>query len=209
MEKRNQSSGETVQRILAAAREAFAEQGFNGTTVDAIAQKAGVNKATLYYHIGDKETLYAEVLRTVLENNIDYLRENIKAAKTPEEQLRRYIRTLAAEIEDTPYLSRIMLRELAAGGRGLPEVVLQSLSRILAMVEEILDEGERKGIFVPAIPFMIHMMVLGTLIFYKTSAPFRERSPQLAEKTLKGREKASAEEIAAEVEELIIRALRR
>ena len=115
MEKRNQSSGETVQRILAAARDAFAEQGFNGTTVDAIAQKAGVNKATLYYHIGDKETLYAEVIRTVLESNIDYLQLYVSAANTPEEKLRRYIRTLADEIENTPHLARIMLREMASG----------------------------------------------------------------------------------------------
>lgn len=209
MKKRNQPSGETVQRILAAARKAFAEQGFNGTTVDSIAQRAGVNKALLYYHIGDKETLYAEVIRTVLESNIDYLQQNISEANTPEEKLRRYIRTLAAEVEDTPYLAKIMLRELASGGKGLPDVVLQSLARILAIIKEILDEGERTGVFVAAIPFLIHMMVLGTLIFYKSSAPFRERSLQLAEKTLKGREKASTDEIAAEVEELILRALRR
>ena len=83
------------------------------------------------------------------------------------------------------------------------------MARLLTIIKEILDEGERKGVFVAAVPFLIHMMVLGTLIFYKTSTPFRERSLELTEKTLKGSEKTSSHEIAAEVEELVIGALKR
>ena len=47
--------GETVTRILAAAKEVFAEVGFAGARVDEIARRADVNKASLYYHIGDKK----------------------------------------------------------------------------------------------------------------------------------------------------------
>lgn len=199
---------ETVQRILAAARDAFAEQGFSGTTVDAIARNAGVNKATLYYHIGDKETLYAEVVRTVLESNLDVLQQNIRAAKTPEERLRRYLRTVASVVEGNPWLPRIMLREMAAGGGSLPDAVLQSLGRLLNTLGEILDEGVKKGCFTETNPFLLHMMALGGLIFYKTSAPLRARAPRLALKVMKGREPAFSE-IAAEVEELIVKAVQK
>ena len=49
--------------ILDAASAEFAERGFAGARVDEIAARAGVNKAMLYYRIGDKQTLYNAVLR--------------------------------------------------------------------------------------------------------------------------------------------------
>ncbi len=207
MEKEPRLQSETARRILAAARDVFAEHGFAGTTVDAIAKSAGVNKATLYYQIGDKETLYAEVVRSVLESTVDDFQKGIRQAKTPEEQLRHYIRTMAATVEGNPWLPRIILRELAGGGVSLPEVVLQSFGRLLVALTEILDAGAKEGIFVKTPPFLIHMMVMGALIFYKTSAPIRARAPQLlAEKILQGRQPSSLE-VASEVETLILKAV--
>ena len=54
-------------RILAAAAEVFAEKGFDGAGVDEIARRAGVNKAMLYYHVGDKAALYGAVTIEFLE----------------------------------------------------------------------------------------------------------------------------------------------
>jgi len=48
---------ETTERIISAAMAVFSRDGFNGARVDEIAREAGVNKATLYYHVGDKEAL--------------------------------------------------------------------------------------------------------------------------------------------------------
>jgi TetR/AcrR family transcriptional regulator len=60
--------GGTVKLILKAAASVFSESGFSGARVDEIAKRAGVNKATIYYHIGDKEKLYAEVISNVIGN---------------------------------------------------------------------------------------------------------------------------------------------
>ena len=53
----------TRQRLLEAAGEIFAEQGFRQTTVRDICARAGANVAAVNYHFGDKEKLYSEVLR--------------------------------------------------------------------------------------------------------------------------------------------------
>ena len=45
---------QTKQKILNVAGELFAENGFDGTSVDSIANAAGVNKALIYYHFKDK-----------------------------------------------------------------------------------------------------------------------------------------------------------
>ncbi len=51
-----------VQLILAAARHLFLEQGYGDTSMDAVAKRAGVSKATLYVHFENKERLFAEVI---------------------------------------------------------------------------------------------------------------------------------------------------
>src|SRR2546430_17716968 len=51
------------ERILAAAFEEFAAQGFAGARVDNIARSAGINKRMLYHYFGDKKNLFREVLR--------------------------------------------------------------------------------------------------------------------------------------------------
>ena len=54
---------QTRARLLDAAAALFAEQGFHGTTVREIADRAGVNLAAGNYHFGSKRALYLEVLR--------------------------------------------------------------------------------------------------------------------------------------------------
>jgi AcrR family transcriptional regulator len=56
-------SQEAYERILGAAEKLFAEQGYDGTTLRQVTGKAGVNLAAVNYYHGDKESLYAEVVR--------------------------------------------------------------------------------------------------------------------------------------------------
>jgi AcrR family transcriptional regulator len=53
----------TRQAILNAAEALFAEHGFDGTSVDAIASRAGYNKSLLFQYFGDKLGLYTQVLK--------------------------------------------------------------------------------------------------------------------------------------------------
>src|ERR1700739_4300497 len=53
---------QTKRRLKDAATEEFAAHGLHGTTVDRIAERAGVNKERLYNYFGDKRSLFATVL---------------------------------------------------------------------------------------------------------------------------------------------------
>ncbi len=54
-------------RILEAATDEFARFGLSGARIDRIADLARANKRMLYYHVGDKEKLYLEVLEAAYE----------------------------------------------------------------------------------------------------------------------------------------------
>ena len=56
------SEENTRDKILNAAGEVFAEQGFEGATVRAITERAGVNVAAVNYHFRDKAELYTRVV---------------------------------------------------------------------------------------------------------------------------------------------------
>jgi len=198
---------ETVTRILAAAMNIFAEVGFGSTRVDEIAKRAGVNKATIYYHIGNKETLYAEVIHDVIGNMADMIALGIKEAQSPEEKLRTYIRNITRSIDRNPLIPPIMMREVASGGQHFPNVVAQDMARIIGILTGILDEGIKQGIFIKTTPFILHMMVIGTVMFYKTSGPIRARLDWIPE-SVKHLSADLTGEVAEEIENLILRAIK-
>jgi TetR/AcrR family transcriptional regulator, mexJK operon transcriptional repressor len=56
--------------ILDAAKHLFIKQGFEGTSMDAIANKAAVSKLTVYSHYRDKETLFAAAVSAKCEEQM-------------------------------------------------------------------------------------------------------------------------------------------
>jgi AcrR family transcriptional regulator len=58
-------------QILDGARSAFMELGFEGTSVDDIARRAGVSKATVYKHFADKQALFVAVVRSECARHVE------------------------------------------------------------------------------------------------------------------------------------------
>ena len=198
----------TVKRIQRAAASVFSEAGFAGARVDEIARRAGVNKAMIYYHIGDKEKLYADVISNVIGNTAETIADKIKDIKDPEEKLRVYVRAFARNLDDNPQVAPVMMREVAAGGKHLPESVVRDIFRIVNMLRGILAEGVEKGVFIETVPFLIHIMVLGAMITYKTSAPIRRRHKWLPAVIRRLDDRISGD-IAGEIEKLVLRAVKK
>jgi AcrR family transcriptional regulator len=197
---------ETTRRILTTAASIFSKSGFAGARVDEIAKQAGVNKATIYYHIGDKKALYAQVLHNVFAHAADRFSENIKAEQSPEQKLKMYIRSVADLMDENPELAAIMLREQAGGGQNFPEMVVKDLTRILANLRDILEEGKQKGVFRTTVPLIVHFMIIGTIILVKMSAPVRKKFAPLAF-PLNIDTGKDGDEAAAEIEKLVLNAV--
>jgi hypothetical protein len=101
--------------------------------------------------------------------------EGIENAGNPREKLCAYIDTFAEGLDRHAYLPAIMMREMASGGGNFPPLVAEDMRKIMVMLAAILDEGVKSGIFVQTIPFAVHSMLVGGLVFYRASYPIRAR----------------------------------
>ncbi len=165
MTDRKTQRTETIRRILEAAADEFADTGYSGARVDRIAERANVNKATIYYHIGDKHALYSRVLHDVIGTTAARMQTDVAAADTPMEKIRAYIRSLGETVTGNPLMPRIMMRELASGGQGFPEVVVGDMATIIGLVQEVIEEGHRRGEFAAMDPLALHLMVIGGMSY--------------------------------------------
>ena len=99
-EKRRVSRKATTQeRILRAAMELFAARGFERTSVAQIAMRSGVSRAAIFWHFGDKATLFRETCRRFLEPFRESLERSVRNLR-PDEQLVEQIATYERFIEE-------------------------------------------------------------------------------------------------------------
>jgi len=198
----------TIRRILDAAAKIFSEAGFAGARMDEIAKQAKINKAMIYYHIGDKKALYARVLHDMIGDSIERFKGDLQGNKSPEEKLKIYISGVAHTMDQHPHWAPIMMREQASRGRNLPDVIARSFTTIIATVTDILEEGTKQGVFIKTTPFIIHSMVIGGIMFYKGSYPVRSRYAVFPESVKKLDDRVSGE-VSSEIEKLILKAVKK
>ena len=159
--------GDTVQRIIEGATQAFAEGGFAGASVDEIAKSAGVNKASIYYHVGDKESLYGLVIHEIIQNTLARINARMSLDQTPEEKLRAYILGIADTVEEHPPLPAIMMWAVSSGGQSLPEMVIGDLVAIYGRLMSILDEGAKAGVFAQVNAMVLYLMIMCSIALHK------------------------------------------
>jgi TetR/AcrR family transcriptional regulator len=107
------------ERILAAATEEFANNGFFGARTQAIADAAAVNKAMLHYYFRSKENLYSQVIKAAFGR---ILQEVGRAWLGPDPMTKRVgmvIDSYMDSYEKNPGFLKIVLREVVDGGKRL------------------------------------------------------------------------------------------
>ncbi|WP_239121117.1 TetR/AcrR family transcriptional regulator [Planomonospora parontospora] len=107
----NGRRAETRLRLFGAAVELIAEQGYTATTVDAIAERAGVAKGTVFYNFGTKEALFSGLL----EHGIELLSAALSGAAAGETALDALDAVVMAQLrffEEYGAFARVLLAEM-------------------------------------------------------------------------------------------------
>ena len=111
--------------LLRAAADRFAHRGYHGTTVEAIARLAGVNKALVSYHFGGKEQLYLALRRRLL---------GLLSGEDQDRDTRAWIQVITSQARQIPGLPLFLLREELRDGpaQAKGESILEHLALRMA-----------------------------------------------------------------------------
>ncbi|MET9723958.1 TetR/AcrR family transcriptional regulator [Streptomyces zaomyceticus] len=139
----------TRAKLYEAAVTLIAEQGFSATTVDEIAERAGVAKGTVYYNFKSKTELFEELLR----HGVALLAASLRAAaeETAErggsrvDALDAMIRAGLVFIDRYPAFTQLYVAELWRTNRAWNSTLLVVRQEAVAVVEGVLREAVAGG----------------------------------------------------------------
>ena len=168
-ERRPRNSVKTKASILAAGRVEFADRGFEGARVDAIAERAGANKRLLYHYFGNKEDLY----RAVLLDAYQEIRRGERALSLdqydPAQAMDRLVRFTFRHFLANPWFTRLLGTENIENARflkTLPDIKALH-SPLVGQIEAIILRGNEAGIFRRDVdPVQLYISVAALGFFY-------------------------------------------
>ncbi len=128
----------TPERLLDAAEDAFAEQGFTGARLADIASVAGVRRPSLIHHFGSKESLYAAVVERVFGDLGEVLARAMEQGGELATQLVTLTECFTRFVEARPAVARVLLRELLDDRGPGREILLRQAVPMLRLVEAFI-----------------------------------------------------------------------
>ena len=140
----------------------FAENGYDATSLDAIASESGLTKATLYYHFSSKETIYAAVVTRYLAEAKQQLDEIVHAGGTTEEILERII---AAMLDDTlsPSKRYIHYQERVRVEPEIRQVIRAAQREYEVRLAQVIQKAQEEGEVMEGDPRVLAMLLIGTV----------------------------------------------
>jgi TetR/AcrR family transcriptional regulator len=132
--------------IVAKAVRLFAECGYEGTSIAAIADNAGLSKQNLMYYFPNKQALYQRVLDDVLDDWLERMASLADPAREPRDVLRAYIQAKLRFSREQPRASRVYAMEVLGGaqlyGAQIRRRVVPLLRRDIEVFECWIREGK-------------------------------------------------------------------
>lgn len=130
--------------ILEAALDVFSQHGFRGSTIDQIAEAAGMSKPNLLYYFKSKEDIHAPLLARILDTWLQPLRE-LDEKGDPLPELQSYIRRKLEMSRDFPRESRLFANEMLRGAPGFSDVLHTELKDLVDEKSRIIEAWMAQG----------------------------------------------------------------
>ena len=181
--------------IAQAAKMVFAERGYQGATLEEIAQRAGMSKATIYIYYKNKDDLFIQVVEELIHTAMTETAQEAASAQPPVAKLAAIVRSQIAFYEREREFFRIYLNEKHGLEVAPTDPHKQALRAMyLQMVDvltKVLQEGRDSGVLQP--------MDSRRLAFF-----LQEMMNSVLVQRIQGKAKTSVDEDVAQLLELFL-----
>jgi AcrR family transcriptional regulator len=156
--------------ILEAARKVFAEKGFSESTVDEIAEAAGLAKGTLYLYFPSKKEIYLAALKKGVAELVEATRKNMEGAGGIREKVHAFIQTRLEHVERNRDFFKIYHAEFGnlthpvSVNESFRKLYRQQLEVLEAILEKAAESGEIRKAPAGAIASALYEMTRGLML---------------------------------------------
>jgi len=135
----------TAERLFDIAAALFFEKGYAAATTREIASAAGIQQASLYYHVSSKEDLLRQICVSSLEQLLADVRAAVDAVSDPIERIRVLTRTHLTTILKHQIRHVTMLNELRALSGPHREEVVALRKNYAGLVRSVIEDAQAAG----------------------------------------------------------------
>jgi AcrR family transcriptional regulator len=153
--------------IAQAAKAVFAERGYQGATLEEIAQRAGMSKATIYIYYKNKDDLFLQVVEELVNTAMAITAEEAATSKPPIDKLYAMVRNKMEFYERERDFFRIYLNEKHGleiapkdpHKQALREMYLQGVHTLAKVIQEGMDVGVLRSMDSLRLAFFLQEMM--------------------------------------------------
>ncbi|HEY1695665.1 MAG TPA: TetR/AcrR family transcriptional regulator [Polyangiaceae bacterium] len=135
------------EEILDVATCLFAERGYEGTSMNDVAERVGMRKASLFYHFATKDALYEAVLDRLVASLQTALDAVYTSSGTYPDRLDAVTETMVNVLGSHPYAARLLLREAMDWGPVIRGKLLDRITSVLEAGAAWVRAGQEQGAF--------------------------------------------------------------
>ncbi|PIF74786.1 TetR family transcriptional regulator [Variovorax sp. 54] len=158
--------------ILARAEQHFADHGFQGASLSAIARECEVGNPGLLHHFPSKELLYRAVLEKQAEELMARMRKRVDTSASLQARLQAYVALQVEWMQARPTGFRLVTRELLDNAERIQQAQIRPLESFLQGSLALLEEAQAAGLIRREIPSVVVLtIILGTLNYAKIVRP--------------------------------------
>ena len=131
--------------IFHAAEQVFHERGYDGSRMQEIADRAGINKAMLHYYFRSKDRLFEAVFTETLGRILPRVVEPLASDLPLGLKIRRFVETYIDQLQRHPKLPGFIINELNRHPERLRELALEHVAPVLPTVRHQIEDAVAQG----------------------------------------------------------------
>ncbi len=146
----------------------FAENGFQGTSVQAVADAVGIKNPSLLYYFGSKEQLREEVIDDMLGHWKNELPRLISKSTTSRDRFASLVESVVEFFAEDQNRARLFVREMLDRPSEIGERIREHLGPWIQLIADYINMGQQSGIIKADVDaeyyiFQVILIVAGTV----------------------------------------------